>query len=298
MRVFVTGATGFVGSAVVKELLNAGHQVLGLARSEASAQSLRAIGADVQYGDIEDLESLRSGASMADGIIHTAFNHDFSKFKDNCEADRHVIEAMGDVLAGSDRPFIITSAIGLLASADLATEDQAVNASSSVIPRVATEEAAAAVAAKGVHVSLVRLPPSVHGDGDHGFIPILINLAREKGIAAFVGEGRNRWAAVHRLDAANLYRLALEKGAAGARYHAVADQGIPMRQIANIIGSKLGLSAVSKSHEEAGEHFGWFAHFASMDNLASSAQTQQQLGWQYSHKGLLDDLEHGTYFNA
>jgi len=298
MRVFVTGATGFVGSAVVQELLSAGHQVLGLTRSDAGEKALIAAGAEAHRGDLTDLESIRSGTAMADGVIHTGFIHDFTQFKASCETDRQVIQAIGSVLSGSDRPFIITSGTGLLRGNPKATEDIIPNFDASSFPRVATEEAAMAIAAQGVHTILLRLPPTVHGDGDHGFVPVLIGIAREKGVAAYVGEGHNRWAAVHRLDAARLYRLALEKGAAGARYHAVAEEGVPFRDIAGVIGRQLNVPVVSKTHEEANEHFGWFGHFAGMDNLVSSVQTREQLGWQPNGISLISDLEQGTYFKS
>ena len=295
MRVFVTGATGFIGSAIVKELIGSGHNVLGLARSDTAVASLKAAGADVHRGSLDDLESLRSGASAADGVIHTAFNHDFSKFAANCETDRQVIEAMGSALEGSNRPLVITSGTGLVGQGQLATED---SQASTTIPRVASEQAAASVAARGVHVSVVRLSPSVHGDGDHGFVPMLIGFAREKGISAYVGDGMNRWPAVHRLDAAHLFRLALEKNAAGARYHGVADEGVPFREIAAVIGRRLNLPVVAKSAEEAGDHFGWFAHFAALDNPSSSQKTRQLLGWLPKQPGLISDLDNPRYFRS
>jgi nucleoside-diphosphate-sugar epimerase len=294
MRVFVTGATGFIGSAIVGELIAAGHKVLGLARSNAATASLIAAGADVHRGSLEDLGSLRSGAMRADGTIHTAFNHDFSQFKENCEADRRVIETLGAALAGSDRPLVVTSGTGLLKPGRLVTEEDV--AESSPIPRVASEEAAAAVAARGVNISVVRLPPTVHGEGDHQFVPLLIGIARERRVSACVGDGRNRWPAVHRLDAARLFRLALEKGLAGARFHGVAEEGVPFRDIAGAIGRGLNVPIVEKSTEEANSHFGWFAHFAALDNPASSRRTREVLGWQPTQAALIADLDHGRYF--
>jgi nucleoside-diphosphate-sugar epimerase len=293
MRVFVTGATGFIGTAVVRELIDAGHQVLGLARSDAAAKSLIAAGADVQRGSLEDLESLRSGATAADGVIHTAFTHDFANYGPAAEADRRAIETLGDALAGSDRPLIVTSGT-LLAQRQgpLATEEDAHNPN---FPRK-SEDAALALAARGVRASVLRLPPSVHGNGDHGFVPQLISVAREKGVSAFIGDGLNRWPAVHRLDAAHLYRLILEKGGAGATYHGVADEGVPTREIAEAIGRGLTVPVVSKSSEEATDHFGWIGRFFGIDGPASSALTRDRLGWRPVQPGLIADLNAEHYF--
>jgi len=290
MRVFVTGATGFIGSAVVKELIAADHQVIGLCRSDDKAAALAAAGAEVYRGSTGDLDSLKEGAARADGVIHLAFNHDFSKFAANCEDDRRVIMALGSVLAGSGRPMIVTSGTAMANSApgQPATEDSA-TIGSDVIPRAASEEAAAALAAEGVNVSVVRLP-QVHDTVKQGLVTYAIANAREKGVCAYVGDGDNRWPAAHVLDTARLYRLALEKAEAGAKYHAVAEEGVPLREIAEAIGRRLELPIKSIAPDEAPAHFGWLAHFAGRDVPASSEQTRQRLGWQPSGPGLIADL--------
>jgi nucleoside-diphosphate-sugar epimerase len=292
MRVFLTGATGFIGSAIVKELLGAGHQVLGMARSDDGARALTAAGAQVHRGTVEDLDSLRAGASACDGVIHTAFIHDFSKFQENCEIDRRAIGALGSALAGSSRPLVITSGT---ASAHTpgrpTTEDDAPN---SPMPRVASELAAAAVQARGGHVISLRLP-QVHDPFKQGLVTYLVAVAREKGVSAYVGEGQNRWPAVHRLDAARLYRLALESGPAGARYNAVAEEGVPLRAIAESIGRGLKIPVVSQTPAEASAHFGWLGMFVGADIPASSALTRERLGWRPTGVTLLSDLDQAKF---
>jgi nucleoside-diphosphate-sugar epimerase len=293
MRVFVTGASGFIGSAVVPELIAAGHQVLGLARSDASAHTLEAAGAQVHRGDIEDVESLRAGAQVADGVIHLAFNHDFTDYTGAADTDRRAINALGEVLAGSERPFVVTSGLAGFSLGRTMTEDDPADPNS---PR-ASEHAALAFTSRGVRVSVLRLPPSVHGEGDHGFVPRLIEIARDKGVAGYPGDGSNRWPAVHRFDAARLFRLGLESAPAGARLHAIGDEGIPVREIAGAIGRHLGVPVASIAPEMTVEHFGWLGAFFSLDVPASSAFTSVLLGWRPTRPGLLEDLEQGHYFD-
>jgi nucleoside-diphosphate-sugar epimerase len=294
MRIFVTGSTGFIGSTIVSELINAGHQVLGLTRSDAGAQALTAAGAEVHRGDLEDLGSLRSGAAISDGVIHCAFNHDFSKFVANCEMDRRAIETLGAALIGSDRPLIITSGTGMgnAVPGQPATEEHF--DPSHPNPRVASELAGASMSARGVNVSVVRLP-QVHNRIKQGLITYAITVAREKGVSAYLGDGLNRWPAAHVLDVARLYRLALEKREAGARYNAVAEEGVPLRDIAEVIGRGLKVPVVTLSAEQAPEHFGWLAAFIGWDLRASSAQTQARLGWHPTGPGLIADLEQMRY---
>ena len=291
MRIFLTGATGFIGSAIVPELLKAGHQVLGLARSDANAQSLRAAGVAVHCGDLENLASLRAGVAEADAVIHTGFIHEFSRFEEVCEIDKRAIEALGSPLAGSARPLIVTSgtAIGTPAPGQPASEDYA--NLQHAHPRVASEVGAAELTARGVDVRVVRLP-QVHDPLKQGLITPLIDLAVKKGVSAFVGDGKNRWPAVHRLACAELYRLALERGAAGARYNAVAEEGVPMKDIAEAIGRRVQVPVVAMSPESAAQHFGWLAMFAGFDMPASSALTRQRLGWRPTGPGLIADLDH------
>ena len=290
MRVFVTGATGWVGSVVVKELLEAGHQVSGLSRSADKAGDLGAAGAVVVRGTLDDLGTLRDAAAAADAVIHTAFSHDFSRFAEAAAQDAKAIEVLGEALAGSQRPLLVTSGVAMIAPGRSATEHD-VPAYDPSWPR-RSEQAARELAERGLRAATVRLAPSVHGVGDQGFMRILIGLAREKGVSAYVGEGQNRWTGVHRLDAARLYVRALEHGAAEPAYHAVADEGVPFRSIAEVIGRRLGLPVEPRPPE----HFGWFAKFAALDMPASSAHTREVLGWQPRHPGLIADIDQPGYF--
>jgi nucleoside-diphosphate-sugar epimerase len=302
MRVFVTGATGYLGSAVVRELVEAGHRVTGLARSESSAAALTAAGAAAQPGSLEDLAGVRAGAAAADGVVHAAFgavrrSGNLGSAEDYAaavRAERSAVEAVGETLAGSGRPFVVTSGTAGHAPGRVATEDDAAEPGAATALRATLEPAALALAAHGVRVSVVRLAPSVHGPGDRGFVPALIEIARETGVAGYLGDGSNRWCAVHRLDAARLYRLALESAEAGARLHAVADEGVQLREIAQVIGRHLGLPVA----EVDPGHFGWFAPFAGFDNPASSALTRVRLKWEPTHPDLLADLGEGHYFRG
>ena len=292
MRVFVTGATGFIGSAVVKELVGAGHQVLGMTRSDAGAKSLEAAGAQAHRGDLEDLESLRSGAAATDAVIHTAFRHDWSKFAEACELDKRAIETIGAVLQGSSRPFIVSSGVGV-AQGRAATEDDPPLPSSPSLPRV-SEVTAVALMERGVHASVMRLP-QVHDTVKQGLVTPLIAIARAKGVSAYIGDGQNRWPAAHVSDVARLYLLALEKGTAGARYNAVAEEGVALKDIATAIGLGLNVPVLSISQEQAQEHFGFFGFFAGRDAHVSSAQTRAKLGWNPTGPSLLTDLGNMRY---
>ena len=303
MKVFVTGASGFVGSAIVRELLASGHQVVGLVRSDAAAASLASTGAEVYRGTIEDIESLRSVAAASDGVIHTAFNNQAlhngpSAFAEAGEVERRAIEAIGAALAGSNRPLVVTSGTAGLEPGHLVTEEFTAHTNPDAASRVPRnpEQAAFSLASQGVRVSAVRLPPSVHGEGDHGFVPALISIARAKGVSAYPGDGSNRWPSVHRLDAAHLFRLALENAPTGSRFHAVADEGVPVRDIAEVIGRRLGIPVVSVPVEEVSDHFGWLGYFFSLDLPASSKLTRQRLDWHPVQPGLLADLDHDYYF--
>jgi nucleoside-diphosphate-sugar epimerase len=296
MRVFVTGAAGFIGTETTKELIANGHQVTGLARSEENVRTLKQLGAKVHRGSLQDLESLKSGARDADGVIHLAFIHDFSKFAENGAIDKIAIEAMGDVLSGTNKPFIVTSGTGLIAPGVLITEEMRRD-SSPHVPRV-SEQAGLAYASRGVRAMTIRLP-QVHGaDGKAGLITYLVELARQKGAAAYVGEGTERWAAAHRQDVSRLYRLALEKGTTDGIYHAVGEEGVPMRQVIEVIGRALNVPIVSIKKDEAGDYYGPLAMFAGLDMPASSALTQQRLGWTPAGIGLLADIAQPGYFEV
>jgi nucleoside-diphosphate-sugar epimerase len=292
MRVFVTGATGFIGSAIVKQLRAANHQVLGLARTPERAKSLVDAGAKVHLGDLEDLESLKSGAAASDAVIHCAFVHDFSRFKEVCEIDAKAIETLGSVLAGSNRPLIATAGVAAIAPGRLVTEEVPVPANHP-FPRV-SEQKALALAASGVRASVVRLP-QVHDTVKQGLVTYLVAIARQKGISAYVGDGSQRWPAAHVLDTAELYKLVLEKGVAGGIYHAVAEEGVTLKPIAEAIGRGLKIPVVSKTPEQAKEHFGFLAHFVGADMPASSKLTQERLGWHPSQRGMLADLAEMDY---
>jgi nucleoside-diphosphate-sugar epimerase len=296
MRVFVTGATGFIGTAIVRELLEEGHEVLGLARNDAAAETLASAGVGVQRGDLADIESLAAGARACEGVIHTAFNHDWSVPREAAaETDRRGVEAMAEALAGSGKPLVIASGTALLAPGRKGTEEDAPPSATTL--RAASEAAVLAAAGRGVRGSIVRLPPTVHGAGDHGFVPMLIATARRTGTSAFIGDGANRWPAVHRLDAARLFRLGLEKAAPGARLHAVAEEGVPMREIAETIGAGLGVPVRSFTQEEAAAHFDWMAHFVGIDNPTSSDLTRSSLGWSPEGPELLADMRENGYFS-
>lgn len=295
MKVFVTGATGNIGTVTVRELLAAGHQVLGLARSDAATGLLASVGAEVHRGSLDDLESLRRGAEAADGVIHLAFVHDFSNINTSDVIDLHAIETMLTALEGTGKSFVGTSGTLMLPLNRLGTEE---DAGQPGMRRVAAENVVLSMAGRGVRSSFVRLAPTVHGKGDaHGFIPSLIGIARTKGVSAFVGDGSNRWPAVHRLDAANLFRLAVESAPAGSRLHGAAEEGVPFRDIAEAIGRQLKLPVVSIAVEDANDHFGWLSAIVSADNPTSSALTRQRLGWQPKELTLIADIEEGHYFN-
>ncbi|MEW1778807.1 SDR family oxidoreductase [Streptomyces sp. NPDC086777] len=295
MRVFVTGATGFIGSAVVRELLGAGHQVLGLARSDAAEAALKEARAEAHRGDLNDVDGLRAAAGAADGVIHTGYNHDFSDMPGALRTELDALQALGDALAGSGRPLVVTSVTGLLAPGRLGTEEDAPDTAGPGTHRAEAERAALALADRGVRVSAIRLP-QVHGAGDHAFVPFLIGIARDKGVAAYLGDGTNRWSAVHRLDAATLYRKALETAPAGAVLHAVADEGVPLRGITEVIGRRLDVPVVSLAREEAAGHFGWLAAFVGNDNPTSGAATRERYDWRPVQPGLLADLDQDHYF--
>src|SRR6266699_2047047 len=305
MRVFVTGASGWIGSALVPELIGAGHEVTGLARSDASAAALTGAGARVHRGDLDDPGGLRGAAGASDGVIHLAFSADMMRsgdFQGAVDADRRAVEALGEALTGSDRPLVIASATVVLAPGRVGTEQDAPGldpaAAGGPRARLATEEVALSFASLGVRSSVVRLATTCHGDGDHGFLAALVGIARDKGVSGFIGDGSSRWTAVHRLEAAHLFRLALEKAPAGSPLHGVADEGVPIRAVAEMIGRHLDVPVVSVPAGEASGHFGFLAGFLAADNPVSSALTRELLGWQPAHPGLIEDLDKGHYFHG
>jgi nucleoside-diphosphate-sugar epimerase len=300
MRVFVTGASGFIGSAVVGELHGAGHEVLGLARSDAAGDTLAAAGVEIHRGSLEDLDSLHAGAEASDGVIHLAYIHDFSKTEDNAHADRAAIETFGAALAGSDRPLVIASGtLFVVPPGQTATEaDGGDTTAKPATDRRLNEQLLLSLADRGVRSASVRLTPTVHGEGDHGFVPIIIGVAREKGVSGYVGDGSARWPAVHRLDAARLFRLALEQASAGTALHGVAEEGVPVREIAAAIGRRLGVPVESIAPDAAVEHFGFLGALLGVDSPASSVLTRERFGWQPEQPGLIVDLDQGHYFNA
>jgi nucleoside-diphosphate-sugar epimerase len=298
MRVFMTGASGWIGSAVVPELITAGHEVVGLARSDDAAAALTAAGAEVRRGSLDDLDSLRAGAQSSDGVIHLAFKHDFSDYAGAGRTERAAVETIGNALEGSGRPFLFASGVALAAPGRVATERDVSPMSGPDSPRGGSEVLALGYAERGVRPVSLRFAPTVHGNGDHGFVSTLVRVAREKGASGYVGDGSNRWPAVHRLDAARMVSLALDKAPAGSVVHGVGEQGVPARDIAEVIGRHLGVPAVSVAPEDAAEHFGWIATFFALDVPASSALTQQLLGWSPTHPGLIEDLEAGHYFRT
>ncbi|HEX4246626.1 MAG TPA: SDR family oxidoreductase [Pseudonocardia sp.] len=304
MRVFVTGASGWLGSAVVPELIGAGHEVTGLARSDTSAAALTAAGAQVRLGDLDDLDGLRRGATESDGVIHLAFRHDLAfsgDFPAAIDADRRAIEAFGDALAGSDRPLVIASGLLGFTPGQVTTEEDGHGRGTEdggPAARHANAELTLSLASRGVRSSVLRLPPTCHGDGDNGFMATLVGIAREKGVSGYLGDGSNRWSAAHRLDVAHLFRLAVEHAPAGSTLHAAAEEGVPIREIAEVIGRHLDLPVVSVSPDEATAHFSWLAGFLGIDGPASSTRTRALLGWQPTHPGLIEDLEKGHYFHA
>jgi nucleoside-diphosphate-sugar epimerase len=307
MRVFVTGASGWIGSAVVPELIDAGHEVTGLARSDASAAALTAAGAQVHRGTLDDLDSLRSAAAGSDGVIHLAFKHDIAfsgDFQGAADADRRAVETFGEALAGSGRPFLIASGTLGVAVGRVATERDGHGADPALAAwgagpqtRQATAELALSLASRGVRSSIVRLPPTNHGEGDNGFMATLVAIARDKGVSGYIGDGSNRWPAVHRLDSAHLFRLALEQAPAGSTLHVVADEGVPIRGVAEVIGRHLDVPVVSVPPDQAGEHFSWLGGFIGADSPASSALTRELLGWRPTQPGLIEDLDKGHYFH-